>query len=59
MDKKIKLDELAATILSIREAAEELRLLGEDFPAVRKNAERVLASVKMLELNVCDVSNVV
>ena len=57
MDKKIELDELGATIQSIREAAEELKRMGESFPAVSKNTDRLLASVKILELNVCDVCN--
>jgi hypothetical protein len=31
------------------------RPTGTGFPAVEKNADRILASVKMLELNVTDV----
>ncbi len=51
-----ELKKMAETIAQIRKAAEELRALaGTDFPAVEKNVDRILASVKMLELNVTDV----
>ncbi len=46
IDKKIKV---------IKKAAQELRELYEDIPAVERNAARILASVKMLEINVSDV----
>jgi len=47
---------MADKIADIRKAAEELHsLAGKDFPAVEKNVDRILASVKMLELNVTDV----
>ncbi|MHB8830258.1 MAG: hypothetical protein ACYC6Q_12135 [Syntrophales bacterium] len=42
-------------IKSLRETAEELKTMGEDFPALYRNLSRILASVKMLELNVPDV----
>jgi len=29
--------------------------MGDEFPAVKRNAARVLASVKMLEINVSDI----
>ncbi len=51
-----ELKKMAETIAQIRKAAEDLRALaGKDFPAVEKNVDRILASVKMLELNVTDV----
>ena len=55
MEKKIDLNEIHIAIREIKRAAEELKRLGENFPAVTKNTDRLLASVKMLELNVCDV----
>ena len=45
MDSKIK---------EIRKAAEELQELGGDIEAVNKNVVRLLASTKMLELNISD-----
>jgi hypothetical protein len=48
--------DMAGKIATIRRAAAELRALaGTGFPAVERNADRILASVKMLELNVTDV----
>lgn len=46
IDKRIKV---------IKKAAQELRELYEDIPAVERNAARILASVKMLEINISDV----
>ncbi|MGA8240692.1 MAG: hypothetical protein WB818_08970 [Desulfobacterales bacterium] len=40
----------------IRTAAEKLRVMGKDFPAVDRNALRILASVKMIELNLGDAA---
>jgi biotin operon repressor len=43
-----------AKIKEIRKAAEELREMGGDIEAVDKNLVRLLASTKMLELNISD-----
>ncbi|HOP47787.1 MAG TPA: hypothetical protein PK874_09000 [Desulfobacteraceae bacterium] len=53
--KNIDLKELYAKIRQIKTAAEELKQVGETFPAVFRNASRILASAKMLEINVLDV----
>ena len=55
MKSAIDMDSLHRNIRSTRRAVEELKRLGEDFPAVARNAERMLASLKMLEINVSDV----
>ena len=47
-----KLDE---QIQRLKQAALALSEMGDQFPAVKKNAARVLASVKMMEINVSDV----
>ena len=39
----------------LKRTAEELNRMGEDFPALARNTTRILASIKMLELNVSDV----
>ncbi len=39
----------------IKKTAQELRRLGKDFPAIHRNTLRILASTKMLELNISDV----
>jgi hypothetical protein len=51
----IDMDGLNRNIQHARRAVEELKRLGENFPAVARNAERILASLKMLEINVCDI----
>lgn len=47
--------ELAAKIRECRALAEEIMKDGGEIEAVRRNAKRMLTSLKMLELNVCDV----
>jgi len=55
MDTQIEMERLNLSIQRARQAVEDLRRLGEDFPAVARNAERILASLKMLEINVSDI----
>jgi len=47
--------EIARTIKEIRRLAEALKEQGKAVEAVNRNAIRLLACVRMLELNVCDV----
>ena len=42
-------------IKAIRKAAQELKILSGGIPAVDRNADRILASVKMLEINISDI----
>jgi len=58
MQPTIDMDNMHLNIQFARRAVEELKRLGEDFPAVARNAERMLASLKMLEINVSDVIDV-
>ena len=39
----------------LKRTAEELNRMGEDFPALARNSIRILASIKMLELNISDI----
>ena len=41
----------------IKKAAQELKALSSRVPAVDRNAVRILASVKMLEINISDVKD--
>ena len=41
----------------IKKAAQELKALSGRVPAVDRNAVRILASVKMLEINISDVKD--
>ena len=42
-------------IRTIKRAAQELKELSDGIQAVERNADRILASVKMLEINISDV----
>lgn len=42
-------------IRAIKKAAQELKDLYKEIPAVERNAVRILASVKMLEINISDI----
>lgn len=54
MNNQIDTARMAEYIGRLRQTAEALQKMGKDLPAVEKNVARILASVKMLELNVCD-----
>ncbi|RLF61590.1 MAG: hypothetical protein DRN37_00710 [Thermoplasmata archaeon] len=51
-----KINEMCRLIRQLREAALKLKAQGEGIQAVERNVERILASTKMLELNVSDVA---
>ena len=55
MDKEMYLKDAKYKIGALKKAAEELRQMSDHFPAVYRNTSRILASIKMLELNVSDV----
>ena len=50
-----EIKKMGTRISAIKKAAQELKELSGGFPAVDRNVERILASVKMLEINVSDV----
>ncbi len=54
MKARLDIEKMDAKIKEIRKAAEELQELGGDIEAVQKNLVRLLASTKMLELNISD-----
>ena len=55
MDQTINLKEIDANIQSMIETAEVLKRAGDQFPALEKNISRIMASLKMLEINVSDI----
>jgi len=55
MAQQIDLKKIQAKIQLMKKTAEELKQMGENFPAINRNTVRILASVKMLEINVSDV----
>jgi len=50
-----EMKKLDTRIKTIKRAAEELKTLSGGMQAVDRNVERILASVKMLEINVTDL----
>ena len=47
IDRKIRL---------LQQTAEELQELGKNFPALDRNTARILASLKMLRINISDAA---
>jgi len=47
--------EMAEKIQAIKEAATELKDISGGIQAVDRNVDRILASVKMLEINISDI----
>ena len=56
MAQQINLNEINDKIRLMRKAAEELNRIGEGFPAISRNTVRILASIKMLEINISDLA---
>lgn len=55
MDDPIDLKEIHAKIQLMMDTAADLHRIGDRFPALEKNTARILASLKMLEMNVSDI----
>ena len=53
--KQREIKKIDTRIKTIRRAAQELKELSGEIPAIDRNAERILASVKMLEINISDL----
>ncbi len=53
-----KLRKMEVRIKKIKKAAEELKELSGGIQAVDRNASRILASVKMLEINISDILDI-
>jgi hypothetical protein len=49
---------MAEIIKALRRDAEKLQSISSGIPTVQKNADRILASVKMLEININDAAEV-
>ena len=55
MVQQIDLNQINDKIQLMKKTAEELNRIGESFPAIARNTVRILASVKMLEINISDL----
>jgi hypothetical protein len=50
--------EMAAKIALIKKEARELKVMSGGNQSVDRNVDRILASIKMLEINVTDVAEI-
>jgi hypothetical protein len=55
MGPQIDIKKLDTKIQLLKKITEELNQQCQDFPAIARNTARILASVKMLEINVSDL----
>jgi hypothetical protein len=55
MAELIDLEGIDEKIQLMKEAAQELKEMGKNIPAMDRNLLRILASIKMLEINISDV----
>ena len=51
----IDVNEINKKVQLLKQTALELNQMGKDFPAIARNAVRIMASVKMLEINISDL----
>ena len=58
MTEEYKISEMAEKIQVIKKAATELQRISGGIQAVDRNADRILASVRMLEINISDILDV-
>jgi hypothetical protein len=55
MAQQIDLNEVNEKIQLMKKTAEDLNHTGENFPAIARNTARIMASIKMLEINISDL----
>jgi hypothetical protein len=58
MTQEYDIKSMVAKIKALRRNAESLKEIAGDFPTVVKNCDRILADVRMLEINVNDAADV-
>jgi len=58
MAQQYDIKAMADIIESLRKDAEKLKIISSGIPTVQKNADRILADVKMLEINISDVAEI-
>jgi hypothetical protein len=58
MAEEYNVNEMAERIQAIKETATELKNISGGIQAVDRNVDRILASVKMLEINISDIVDI-
>jgi hypothetical protein len=56
MSKQYDLKNMVAKIKTLRKDAEDLKIISGGIPAVVKNADRILANIRMLEMDIVDAA---
>ena len=56
MAEEYDIQGMAASIEALRRTAEELKNMAGGMQAVDRNVDRILANVKMLEINISDLA---
>jgi hypothetical protein len=57
MTQEYDIKGMVTKLEALRRNAEALKEISGGIPAVEKNADRILANVKMLEINISDVAD--
>ena len=57
MVKEYKIEDMAEKIQILKQTATELKRISGGIQAVDRNVDRILASIKMLEINISDVAS--
>lgn len=57
METQENLNEIKEKIRFLKQTARDLNRDADDFPALSRNTARILASIKMLELNISDITD--
>jgi hypothetical protein len=56
MAKEYDIKNMVAKIKSLRKDAEDLKKISGGIPAIEKNTDRILANVRMLEMDIVDAA---
>jgi hypothetical protein len=56
--KEYKIGEMAEKIRVLKQTAVELKRISGGIQAVERNVDRILASIKMLEINISDLADI-
>jgi len=59
MTQEYDIKAMVTKIKALRDNAEELKEISGGIPAVVKNADRILANVSMLEINITDAAEII
>ncbi len=59
MAEKYKIEDMTKKIEALKQTSTELKRISGGIQAVDRNVDRILASIKMLEINISDLAGIV